>query len=138
MRKTIFASLLALVLSAPVSAALTVTAYDWDVGSKTTFTDCAIDFWHAEAYVDRDMNDGNYLYVSCEDSDTGVPAPSEEPRYESRGISHDEMFIGDTVNDFEGFGCYVTEHVLGTANDSIRVECPINLELRGSFEGKQK
>jgi hypothetical protein len=136
MRNFILAALLSLIASTPACAALTVNVYEWETGSKTTFTGCEISFWHAEAYVDRDMNDGNYLYVDCADYDQGVPAPSEEPRYESRGISHDEIIVTAGEFSFEDYGCYVTEQTLGTGAESIRVECPTAVELRGSFESK--
>lgn len=138
MRKTIFAALLALVVSTSACAALTVNVYEWEGGTKTTFTECEIAFWHAEAYADRNQDDGNYLYVDCADHDVDVPAPSDEPRYETRGIQHDEIIVTAGEHSFEDYGCFVTENTLGTSPQSIRIECPVAIELRGGFETKQK
>lgn len=132
-------ALVLLCLSSVVHAALTVNVFDWEAGTHTSFYECEIDFWHAEAYVDRDQNDGNYLYVACADWDEASPAPSESLRYETRGISHDEIYVTSGAKEFEGLGCYVTEHSLGTSNDAIRVECPVDEELRAGqgFESKK-
>lgn len=105
-----------------------IDLFQWDGPSKTSYYDCAVGFWSFTANVNRFDNDGNYLYVVCDDQESTVIEGWEVPLYQYQGVSYEEIGIGGSSPYVELHGCFVTYFIAGGSplepDTKMTVECP--------------
>lgn len=111
----------------------------WQTHEKTVFYDCSIGFWSFTAHINRDYNDGNYLYMVCDDNELADFEGWEVPTYQVQGMSYDEIGIVGTGSYVELHNCFVTRFEAGYGaphpDTSMIIECPeSSSQFKNGFE----